>query len=524
MSLRIIITYSAVSLLQHQAAGLLYFPSTAIREIIKMPLLVLAKTSARTVFAIFLSATHCQAACNCTDVNRTLGRQDLLLSSGVSQALVVLSYIPIALYAEDLRVQSTLLNAILRKNYIPTPMTGCVKDIHRLWNLGESELYGEFGQGLPYMVASMRHGNTFPLVNRQVLSLGGLLEGGRERGLYQHDGMLYRSTVVNVSFLFSRSLERDDGHGKMRWTYRLVAFAQLMVLITVAIVCGFYGLRICTLLIACQLFNWMVLLFVHLKAKPIFGKAASRFLASRDKVLGGASLDTHIISAHANADTINVVCGYSSHTHSVTNIPIRTNDFRFIRRASRCLMISLLIQAAALVSLVGNGTKQGIAPIIWLALYVLMNFAATVVDKVQIGANVLDHQPGTVSNLPSMVFSGRKAALVFIAHLPVTLKANKWAWVDVFMPNNERRRKWEAEIDMGRPYLDAQSTTEEEGLLNSISNPNQMALAEVKKAFSSPNFSKSLGAYLSAVGLANCSQDVRTEVSFYQAPIVKNSS
>lgn len=38
-------------------------------------------------------------------------------------------------------------------------------------------------------------------------------------------------------------------------------------------------------------------------------------------------------------------------------------------------------------------------------------------------------------------FSGRRAALLFITLLPVSHKADRWAWWDVFMPDKERRPK-----------------------------------------------------------------------------------
>ncbi|KAF1939450.1 hypothetical protein EJ02DRAFT_497088 [Clathrospora elynae] len=257
---------------------------------------------------------------------------------------------------------------------------------------------------------------------------------------------------------------------------------------------------------ACMLFNCCVLLVVHLRAKLVFGKAASRVLASREKALGGASLDTHIVIAHANADEINVLCGYSSHLNSLTNMHIRINSFRFVLRESRCLVISLVVQGAALVSSVGNGTKQGLGSIIWLALYLILNGSASVLDKALTGNNVFAHQPGTASNLPSMVFSGRKAALAFVAHLPVIGKADKWAWTDIFMPNKERWRTWEAEMNNCRPYLDAKSATEEERLLRSISSHNRITLIEVKKAYNSPKFAKRLATYMTDVGLGSVSQ------------------
>lgn len=260
---------------------------------------------------VLLGVARSSAGCACADVAGS--RQDGMAKGAAAQTLVVVSYMPVALFAEDLRVQNTLLLAVLRRrDYVPTPMTGCVKDVRRLWNMRECELYGELDKGLPYTVASLRHGNAFPLVNMQVLRLGGLLESGR-RPAMQHRDFMYRATVVNVSFMFAGS---DGAHGcRARCMYHVANSIQLVALVAVTAVCALYGLGVCALMMACMLFNWAVLMAVHHRSNPVFGKAASRASASRDKVPGGATLDTHVVMAHANADEINVLCGYSSQLH-----------------------------------------------------------------------------------------------------------------------------------------------------------------------------------------------------------------
>ncbi|KAL4727024.1 hypothetical protein ACLX1H_005924 [Fusarium chlamydosporum] len=44
-------------------------------------------------------------------------------------------------------------------------------------------------------------------------------------------------------------------------------------------------------------------------------------------------------------------------------------------------------------------------------------------------------------------FSGRRQALVFISMLPATQRVDRWAWWDVFMPDNDRRRRFHAELE-----------------------------------------------------------------------------
>lgn len=88
--------------------------------------------------------------------------------------LRLISYLPIALFAESLRVQSSVLSSICSSSSVTAPLTGCVKDLDRLWNLNLYELFGGFGSGREWIVISIRNGNNFPLVNQGLLELAGL--------------------------------------------------------------------------------------------------------------------------------------------------------------------------------------------------------------------------------------------------------------------------------------------------------------------------------------------------------------
>jgi hypothetical protein len=53
---------------------------------------------------------------------------------------------------------------------------------------------------------------------------------------------------------------------------------------------------------------------------------------------------------------------------------------------------------------------------------------------------LFEKNPASIQRLEPMHFSGRRAALLFIAMLPVSHRANRWGWWDAFMPENPRRR------------------------------------------------------------------------------------
>jgi hypothetical protein len=470
---------------------------------------------------VYSAAKFCAAGCTCDDANIRRNRDIAFTSTTASQIFLVSTYAPVALYAEHLRVQNSLLNAILPRYSVPTPITGCVKDFHRLWDVRESDLYGDLNKGVAHTVASLRHGNAFPLVNQQILEIAGILDGGRIKSDFQDSAIMYRATVVNVSFLLPSNVADNKVDMKVLWIYRLVAASELALLISIASITAVFRLHTGTLLVSCQILNWIALYTIRIIAKPVFGKSSAMFLSSQRMVPGGATLDIHVIAANANADTINVLCGYSSQVHSITNIPVRTANFRTISWILKALIVSLTIQAAALVSLVGNNSNQGLALIIWISLHFLMHLPPLILTKAGLGSNVLDAQPGTVHNLSSMVFSGRKAALAFVAHLPVTRKADKWAWLDVFMPDNMRRRKWQKEIERGCSYLKV-NPADDERLLNSINGESRLALVEIKKSLCSKKFHKILESYLQSVGGQLCSNSICPEYGHYDQNVCKS--
>jgi len=89
--------------------------------------------------------------------------------SGLPTLRLIISYVPIALYVESLRLHSGLISALASPAAVPAPVTGCIKDLSRIWHLSPSELLSDINLHSRPIVASLRHGNIFPLVNAALL-------------------------------------------------------------------------------------------------------------------------------------------------------------------------------------------------------------------------------------------------------------------------------------------------------------------------------------------------------------------
>ena len=59
-------------------------------------------------------------------------REWINASNGLATTI---SYLPVSLYAESLRVGSTTLLATCSRRTLLYPITGCIKDLDWLWNL-----------------------------------------------------------------------------------------------------------------------------------------------------------------------------------------------------------------------------------------------------------------------------------------------------------------------------------------------------------------------------------------------------
>ena len=87
----------------------------------------------------------------------------------------IISYVPIALYAESLRVRSALIRGVSTRSSVAPALTGCVRDLGELWETTAFDLFEGFGKTKTYQVASLRHGNSFQLANGGLLEIAGLI-------------------------------------------------------------------------------------------------------------------------------------------------------------------------------------------------------------------------------------------------------------------------------------------------------------------------------------------------------------
>ena len=416
-----------------------------------------------------------------------------------NQILSTLPYAPIALFAENLRVQNAFISSILRTTCVPPPITGCIRDLGRVWNLDEFDLYGDFRSGTHFVAVSLRHGNTFPLVNKQVLELAGILNRSTQvKAIISTEVPLRRPTIVNVSFVLPACTKEDQRRRYIYlWACRSSVAIETLMIIALMAICAFYKLNVSVLLIACVASNAVALKFIQSKAKPVYGNASAQHMDSQRKVLGGAALDVHLITSHWNSNKLDVVCGYSSQLHALTNIPIRTNNFRLVSWTARFLVVTLVVQAAALASLIGNNSVQSLGSVVWMVLYLIMQIPERVLHKLNLVPNVLREQPGEIWKLPPIQFSGRRAALAFIATLPVSQKADTWAWLDAFMPSNARRRQWQERAEACQKSLECpldDKTTHPEAI------DDEMIL-EVRQISCSSDILQPLSSFRQAVGL-----------------------
>jgi hypothetical protein len=187
-------------------------------------------------------------------------------------------------------------------------------------------------------------------------------------------------------------------------------------------------------------------LYFRWKVNPIFGNKHAILADQALTATGGAALDVHVIADNWNSSRLDVLCGYSSQLHSLTNIPIRIDGPRILRWSCRLLALVLILQAALLASIPNSTDADQWSGALWLLMYSLMSFIKNILQYIY-PKTLLEKQPASVEYLEPIHFSGRMGALLFIAMLPVSQKAERWAWLDVYMPDNNRRRTFQRESE-----------------------------------------------------------------------------
>ncbi|RDW68665.1 hypothetical protein BP5796_09322 [Coleophoma crateriformis] len=230
----------------------------------------------------------------------------------------------------------------------------------------------------------------------------------------------------------------------------------------------------------------------------IVTKIVSQSEIAKDTTIGatgGAAVDVHVIAENFNASETHVLIGYPPHLHSLTNIPIRIRSWRIVVWVSRLIGVVLAVQAAALASQFGADGKQVVGSGVWLIAYAVLLISSRVVTS-RCPDALLRHQPTTADQLSHIGISSRRAALAFIATLPVSQKSGRWEWMNGFVPADERRKHWENEMAQGG--LGEDRVLEDD---TSISASSRGVLEEVRKARSSMEFVEASAKFYAAIGL-----------------------
>ncbi|RDW58740.1 hypothetical protein BP6252_13216 [Coleophoma cylindrospora] len=363
--------------------------------------------------------------------------------------LYAVNYAPIALFAESRRVQQALVSTIMTNNNISPALTGCIKDAGWLWELNASDILGQPEDTVPFVVSSVRHGNSFPLANKAMLTWLELIGAKHPVSSRAVTGGA-RETTVNVSFISPAVTSTAN----RRWDRLLCMAISTFVTGSTCLLCllpAVNGYWIGTGLIACVSLSQLLLAVLRQLISPVFANMKALDSDQRLRVPGGAALDVHVIATNWNSSKLDVLCGYSSQVHSFTNLPVRVNRPVLLRWSARVLALVLTTQAALLACLTNINPEEKWSSLLWLGTYIVLYLVARIMNYLH-NPRLYTMQPGTEGSSQSFTFSGRIAALIFIAMLPVSHRANRWSWWDGFMPNNERRQELQRQLESSNSF------------------------------------------------------------------------
>jgi hypothetical protein len=167
------------------------------------------------------------------------------------------------------------------------------------------------------VVASLQHGNTFPLVNGSVLFSAGVIP--RPNKTFEGSSSL-RATMVSVTFIAPSSPEDVNPSGILMAC--LVITAELIALIVVIGIRRSYEMYFGASLILCIFIS---LSMQYLLCRIVAFRYAHAEAIEKDQrraVARGAALDVHVIVKHWNTSEIDVLVGYSAELRALTNLPI----------------------------------------------------------------------------------------------------------------------------------------------------------------------------------------------------------
>lgn len=437
-------------------------------------------------------------------------------SSTAAKLLTIVSYLPIALYAENLRVERSIVSALCNPLSIPCPVTGCIKDLERLWNIRPCGLFdGSEAHAAP-VVSSLRHGNNFPLVNKTILGLLGM-SGKLPPQNLDDPGPSSRLTVVNMTFLAPRRRKTKERRRLYFWKLFIIS-TEIVAMTLLGLELAHLGLYVAAALIGCLTFNTLILAVLEQLVSVGFAHATQIEEDSYITAARGAPLDVHVVAQNWNASTLDVLIGYSSQLHSLSNLSARVTKGRWaIKCATRLLAITLTLQAALLTSLVSNASEQTVGSAIWLCCYFIMHIPPWLFAKLIKRSETMPqkdaHHTAELVQPPPAHFSGRRAALAFIATLPHTSKAGRWDWINGFIPPDARRRQWEKETEslgLFNPVVAATLEAANHGRV--CSKYEHTLIADVRRAQKDEGFLAALNEYQKAVGLAKSQSSTTTTV------------
>lgn len=350
-----------------------------------------------------------------------------------------ISYLPVALFAESLRLRTSLLQAVASSGIPIAAVTGCIKDIDLLWNYSTNDLLASPDKS-SWVVTSRRHGNNFPLVNAALLAQLGLIGRCRESNDVDEDA--HRSTVLHITYVtpLEKSAVMTDPSWAQWWPY-----LEISVLLSITVKMYRSGMYSGSLAIVCIALSLLILTTIQNYTTLVFGKRKDLALDSQVRVKGGAATDVHVVAENWNATELDVLVGYSSHLHALTNIAVQVRRRKLLRIACRLLLIVLATQAAALASL-SDDSRSGervSSSLVWLSCYLVLQLPRRIFLKQKPSA-MLRELPTKVQKVSPLVFTSRRTALAFIGAISMTeSRAGHWDWLGGFVPANKTRQELE---------------------------------------------------------------------------------
>ncbi|KAL8811933.1 MAG: hypothetical protein Q9223_001316 [Gallowayella weberi] len=440
-------------------------------------------------------------------------------NSMLSSILTIIAYAPIVLFTESLRVQRTMVSSILTSSSIAPAITGCAKDFHRLWHLDDAQLLGNFKHEHAASVTSVKHGSSFPLQNQTVLQLAGVLRRDLRmagRAIVPYEAAVgtsfrpRRETVVHLSFAVPLK-EMGGGKGRYGWLQLVcwtVTVLEFAVPITLASYMAIWRNYTGVFLMMAISLSVLILAVLRSSTHPVIANQSEIAKFCKDTAAGLSTLDVHVIADHWNEEHLSVVCGYTSHLHALTNIPIHVSRPRLLLWAGRGLAVVILLQAASLASLMGDKSNAWLS-LSWLALYILM-LAPPWILNIYHPESAYENYTATLTKVPPIRFSCRRAALVFVSRLPSSSQAyvERWAWTNVFVPDNPRRKLWQAQVDNLDLLTFEEKSPAAHGQHPAKKNDpeylkSKTLLREASAAYHHPQVLQPLLAYKRAVGLGS---------------------